>query len=121
MAKKTIGDCVSEVRSLLQDTVDPYRYPTADLYALFTNATYEIKRLRPDFYIGAYGQDLPIYTESDSATEVPFAMICFQPVVHFITGTAELRDDEFTVDNRAGVLLQAFTRQLTATLSARTG
>jgi len=113
MAKKTIGDCVSEARVILQDTVTPYRYSDDELLSYFNNALYELKRLRPDLYIGSFGSDLLIYTTSDLSTEVPFASIAFQPVLLYMAGFAELRDDEFTVDQRAGTLLRAFTGQLT--------
>jgi hypothetical protein len=113
MAKKTIGDCLGEVRVLLQDTYTPYRYSDEELIAIFNNALHELKRLRPDLYVGSFGTDITIYTTSDTALEVPFAAIAFQAVVLYITGFAELRDDEFTVDQRAGTLLRAFTGQLT--------
>lgn len=114
MAKKTLGDCIDEARTILQDKVEPYRYSDAELASIFTNACYEIKRLRPDAYIGGYGVDLTIYTDGDLALEVPFPSTMFQPVVLFMAGFAELRDDEFTVDNRAGTLLRSFAGQLVA-------
>jgi hypothetical protein len=113
VAKKTLGDCIGDARAILQDTESgSYRYSDDELVSLFNNALYELKRVRPDLYIGGYGSDLTTYTPSDFSTAVPFSMLVFQPVVLFIAGMAELRDDEFTVDNRAGILLRAFTTQL---------
>ena len=114
MAKKTIGDCIGEARVLLQDNYTPYRYSDDELIDAFNNALYEIKRLRPDAYLGGYGTDLTIYTTADTATEVPFPAIFFQPTVLYITGYAELRDDEFTIDQRAAILLRSFAGQLVA-------
>ncbi|MDX1297291.1 MAG: hypothetical protein R3260_03485 [Pseudomonas sp.] len=118
MAKKTIGDCIGDARTILQDKSTPYRYTDDELYSAFNNGLNELKRLRPDAFVGSYGTDLTIYTSSDSATELPVAMIFFQPLVYFVTGFAELRDDEFAVEGRAAILLRSFSAQLTSVAGA---
>ena len=112
MAKRTVKNCIDQVRNILQDEIDPYRYATSQLLEYFNNGQYELKRIRPDVWLGGYGVDLTLYTESDYDTEIPFASTFFQPMVLFIAGYAELRDDEFTTDARAATLLTAFSRQL---------
>ena len=119
MAKRTIADVFDQVRYMLQDRVVPYRYPDADLIDHFNSSLYELKRVRPDAYIGAYGVDLSLYTTADMAVEVPFSSIFFQPVVLFVTGYAELRDDEFAVDGRAVGLIGAFSAMLGPPSSGR--
>ena len=117
MAKRTISELLSQVRYILQDTVaTSYRYPDADLLAHFNSAIYELKRLRPDVWLGLYGEDLPMYSTAYdlTTTEIPFPSIFFQPVVLFVAGYAELRDDEFTVDNRAVGLVRSFSQQISA-------
>jgi hypothetical protein len=120
MAKRTISDCIGRARALLQDTLEnAHRYSDADLLAYFNDALYELKRIRPDAWIGQYGEDLTLYASSDLTTEVPFPSTYFAPVVYYIVGMAELRDDEFAVDGRAATLLSTFERQLALPTATR--
>jgi hypothetical protein len=116
MAKRTINDVIDQARIILQDKVTPYRYSDEELVSFFNNALYELKRLRPDAWLGSLGKDLDLYAPiaTDLAKEVPFSSIFFQPVVAYVAGYAELRDDEFVVDNRAGLLMSSFTRAISA-------
>jgi hypothetical protein len=114
MAKRTINDVLEQSRILLQDEVEPYRYKDAQLLDFFNSSLYELKRLRPDAWLGQYNTDLKLYTISDLNTEIPFGSIYFQPVVMYVTGYAELRDDEFAIDGRSATLLTAFARQISA-------
>jgi len=115
MAKRTLGQLVTEARKVLSDTVVPYRYTESAMYDYINNLQYEIKRIRPDCYIGNYNSDLPIYTETDSAVEIPFPSILFQAAVWYIAGSAELRDDEHTVEGRATSMISVFNNTLTTT------
>jgi len=111
MAKRTVGDVIKRSRDILQDTVsEEYRYTDDSLVGIFNDSIAEIKRLRPDAFI--YGEDLPSFTASEFASDFPLAEIFFQPAVYFIAGQAELRDDEFTVENRAMTLLSQFSNML---------
>ena len=112
---KTINDAISEARVFLQDTVEPYRYPTEQLLAYLNNGLYELKRIRPDAWIFSLSGDLPSYQNksADLAQPFPVDMIFFNPMVLLIVGMAEMRDDEFTQDSRAGILLQSFVSNLT--------
>lgn len=112
---RTANDAITESRFILQDTVEPYRYPTADLIRYLNNGLYALKRLRPDAFLGYYNRDLPQFSDTpvSLAEKLPFATIFFDPIVMYMSGFAELRDDEFTVDQRAGILLQSFAAQLT--------
>jgi hypothetical protein len=112
MAKRTINDCFTHVREILQDQVEPYRYPDSDLIRSLNSALYELKRIRPDVWLGTYGTDLTLYTISDLALEIPFDSVFFQPVVYYIAGSLELRDDEFAIDGRAVTLVRSFTAQV---------
>jgi hypothetical protein len=112
MAKRSIGNVISEARVILQDKIAPYRYTDTELVNIFNNALYEMKRLRPDAWLGSYGAEIPLYDETQFATEIPFPSIMFQATVFFIVGYAELRDDEFSADSRAIALLGAFGRQI---------
>jgi hypothetical protein len=108
---KTVGDALTEARSILNDTAG-VRYTDGDMIAIFNTAIAQIKLLRPDLFI--FGEGLPSYTTSDLSEDFPIADTYFYSTVYFLAGTAELRDDEFTVDGRAATLLTAFKQNLTS-------
>ena len=112
---RTADDAITEARLVLQDTVVPYRYPTVDLIRYLNNGLYELKRLRPDIFLAYVGQPVPQYIDDpiSLAELIPVADIFYQPLVLFMAGYAELRDDEFTVDARASILLRSFATSLT--------
>jgi len=111
---KTVADLISEARSLLQDTDTPYRYSDSDLIAYLNTAMPEARRKRPDLFVTYWGGDSPSFTVADitAATDFPLDEMYYMPFVYFVVGMAELRDDEFAVDNRAVSLLNAFTGKL---------
>ena len=114
---KTIDDAIAEARAILQDTSPTgaeYRYSTPDLVSYLNNALLEMRKLRPDLFRTYYGADTPSYTESDLGGNVLFPVdnMFFPPAVFYMVGTAELRDDEFTVDSRAVTLMSQFTAKL---------
>lgn len=118
---KTIGDVITEARDILQDEQEPYRYTTDRLYAYLNRAFLEIKAIRPDAYWGRYvasqyppSYDIPEYAAGDEAELWPLSTILFAPTVEYVAGAAELKDDEFTNDSRAAILLTMFRNKLTA-------
>jgi hypothetical protein len=112
MALDTVADYVSEARVLLQDQVAPYRYPDSDLVSALNMGIMTARRLRPDLFIGV--TSLPSFSESDIASLTAFAMdVQYRvPFVYFITGHAQLRDEEDTQDARAAAFIGKFTTQL---------
>lgn len=110
---KTVGDAIAEARAILHDTTEQvYRYTTADLYAYLNNALLETRRVRPDLFRAYLGTDTPEFAPGDEGEAFPIDAMYFTPVVLYIAGTAELRDDEFTVDARAVTLMQQFAAKL---------
>jgi len=94
------------------------RYTDAQLVSDFNSAISMTKMLRPDVFI--LGEVLPEITVADlnqgPATDFPLPEIFYQSFVYYLAGNAELRDDEFAVDNRAMTLLAAYRRDLTGDL-----
>jgi hypothetical protein len=110
-ALSTVAEYVTAARTLLSDTVEPFRYSTADLVLGLSIALLEARRLRPDLFIGRY-DDIPSFTVSD-ATAVDFDEQYRMALVYYIIGHAQLRDAEDTQDARAAAFLNKFTSQLT--------
>lgn len=103
----SVQDYVADVRRILLDKVQPYRYPDDDVVQAFNIALNEAFRLRPDLFIGRKGRDVPQY-ENVSGEIVPIERP-FQ--LAFVYGTAAhvlLRDEEDVQDARANTFLEKF-------------
>jgi hypothetical protein len=120
----TVADYVADSRTLLQDTVQPYRYPDADLVEALNMAWLEAARLRPDLALDAKYQgslprrqaaptnDAPTFTTADMSVSAQVPQPYRQPFLYFMVGQAQLRDTEDTQDGRASAFLSKFVTQL---------
>lgn len=112
---KTYENSVDEAREILQDTVEPYRYSDASLLNILNRALQSIARIRPDAYWDTFsGSDIvvPEITSITLTDNFPLPMQFYAPVVNFIVAWAEVLDDEFTQDGRAGLLMQQFKMEV---------
>jgi len=116
---KSYQDVISEARVLLQDTdSDSYRNTETNLLAMLNRGLQALARIRPDACYDLYsanslevpelvesspGAGQTIYT-ADFGLEMQF----FNALVHYVTGMAEIVDDEYTEDGRAAMLLNQF-------------
>lgn len=108
----TPNDIIAAARDLLQDTLSGlYRYSDDSLIRALNLALPEARRIRPDLFFGTLDA-LPVVTALNLATPLTLADQYKMPFVLFVTGFAELRDDQFTNDGRAGTLLARFSTQL---------
>ena len=111
---KSIDQALVDARVILNDTTGE-RYTDDDLISDLNSAISMTKMLRPDAFI--LGEVLPEFTTADlglvTPTDFPLPEIFYQSFVYYLAGNAELRDDEFAVDNRAMTLLTAYRRNLT--------
>ena len=114
---KSIDDTLTDARVILNDAAGD-RYTDAQLVSDFNNAISQTKMLRPDVF--QLGEALPEIAVADlaqvPATDFPLPEIFYQSFVYYLAGNAELRDDEFAVDNRAMTLLSVYRRNLTGDL-----
>lgn len=112
---KTYQTAINEAREILQDTDEPYRYDDSILLNILNRALQELGRIRPDAFWTTFTTDdivVPEVTTLDLSTTYPLPMQFYLPVVSFIVAWAEVLDDEFTQDGRAGMLLQQFKTQV---------
>lgn len=114
---RTIGQCIAEARSILQDTATPFRYADADLYGLFTSAMADTRRLRPDLFIATLLDPYADFAPDDSGEAFPISEAYWTAIVNYLVGRAELRDDEANADSRAAALISAFKAALTTNLA----
>jgi hypothetical protein len=102
---------IEHARDVLQD-LDGDRYSDVSLIRCLSQGVQEVRRLRPDFFIGRYYEvsDGPISMEE----YINLPLFLFSPLMNYVVGMAEMRDDEFTTDSRAVTMLTMFRQQLGA-------
>lgn len=112
---ETVSDYISDARTLLQDTIQPYRYDDPSLLVAFNTTILEGRRLRPDLFIYRHGHDrVPSFNSNDNEVfhmEPPFRLaFVFGTVAH-----ALMRDQEDIEDVRATTFMSAFNSMLIGT------
>lgn len=116
---RTISQLIGEAQFILQDE-DADRYPLTRLLEITNRAMSEIQRVRPDAFFDTYDDTtddvtLVSYTLANYTSEnFPVPEMFYPAVVAYIAGAAELIDDEFSNDSRAGLLLTRFGTSLVA-------
>jgi hypothetical protein len=112
-ALETVAQYLSEARVLLQDTIEPYRYETAQLVDCLNVGILEARRLRADLFLPRFEIPWADPVTVDLTTiKVPLDPMYRSSLVYYIVGRAQLRDEESTTDQRASAFMGKFTSQL---------
>jgi len=108
-ALDTVGKITDYARVLLQDTLEPYRYPTIDLINALNVGLLDARRLRPDLFLYT-STDVPSYSATSEIVDIDqqYRMA----LVYFVAGHAQMRDEEDVTDTRAMLFTQKFTSML---------
>lgn len=112
---KTYQTAIDEAREILQDTVEEFRYSDGMLLNVLNRALQEIARIRPDAYWDTFSASdivVPEIETADLGDTFLLPMQFYSPIVSFIVAWAEIVDDEYTQDGRAGLLIQQFKAQV---------
>ena len=109
----TINDYIDEARVLQQDTVEEYRNAHAERLSYVNQGLQQMRRLRPDLFIG---RTTPNFQALDEA-EVALDELYRQTLLFYIVGMAQLRDEEDTTDARSAAFLNLFSSQLVGVLN----
>lgn len=107
----TVGAYISDARTLLQDTISPYRYDDPSLLVCLNSTLLEGRRLRADLFVYHGDGGVPSYTEVDDEEvniEAPFRLA----FVYGIVAHALMRDQEDIDDARASMFMSAFNSML---------
>jgi hypothetical protein len=110
----TVNDYVSDARTLLQDTLAPFRYADPDLVTALNVTLLEASRLRPDLFLGRTKQAnlLQGFTVTDNtntpSTQVDMELPFRLGIVHGVCAHALMRDQEDVQDARASAFLNIF-------------
>lgn len=82
----TVSDCLGVIRTLLQDFVEPYRYPNADVVAGLNFGLLDMKRVRPDLFIGIrYENQSRFIVAGDKTGGDPTQVAVFGPTIPAMT------------------------------------
>lgn len=136
MALQTVGGYVRDVRILLQDRIQPFRYSTKSIVRALNIILMEVRRLRPDLMSPQYLDAVPDYDwDNDLNTEpgtdnddddnpvwsewVPLEQQFRQAIVLGIAGYTMKRDQEDIEDERATGHIQSFENMLTEVKSSK--
>ena len=107
----TVDKFITQCRVLLQDQGSVVRYPDADLVQNLNNGITEMLKLRPDLFLGI--TPFPQFDgTTNTADVVPIDPMYRMPLVYYMCGMAQLRDDEEVQDQRAAAFLALFTTKL---------
>lgn len=106
---RTVQDVITKARIPLNDTAGD-RYLDIEMTGYVLDALHQARSVRPDLFVAAFTATVP--DELELTDPFPLPDQFFRAVVDFVSGSAELRDDEFAVDGRAMTLLQALNSKL---------
>lgn len=118
---RSYQELIGEARDLLQDSASPQRYLDQFLVDQLNRALQDLGRIRPDVFYDLFdANDLNIpdviisaspvagTTEVTWSDDVQIERQFYTPLVVYVVGSSEITDDEYTLDNRAGLLLNQF-------------
>lgn len=105
----TVENYVDAARVLLQDTVEEFRYPDADLLLALNLSVIEARRIRPDLFFGTTAPSFSAVNSDAVSVDQQYRTA----ILYYIVGWAQLRDEEDTQDARAVGFLNRFTSLLT--------
>lgn len=109
----TITDYIADARTLLQDTIPPYRYQDSELVVAMNVALLEGRRLRPDLFVFSRHASggVPSFQANDGTNldiEEPFRLaFLYGMCAHALT-----RDQEDIQDERAASFMHNFSNIL---------
>lgn len=112
-----ISDAILQARQLVQDTrTASLRHSDEKLIGYFNSAMSDVRKLRPDLFLGTSSAslwtDIPFFTVSNLPDDFPLDTQYFSPVVDYVAGMVGMEDDEYSNDGRAVGLQNRFAMKL---------
>lgn len=119
----TYQDLLDEARGFVNDAVSPYRDADATYIRHINRGLQEIGRIRPDAMFSLFSANalnVPVVIASGSpagnevliSAEFQLDMQFFPPLVSYVVGMIEIKEDEYSEDSRAVALITAFRNSL---------
>ncbi len=110
-ALDTVADYISDARTLLQDTIAPYRYDDPSLLVGLNVALLEARRVRADLFVFREHDKVPHFDTVNTKPvhfEHPFRLA----LVYGLCGHALARDQEDVQDARSASFMRIFYEML---------
>jgi hypothetical protein len=117
-AYDTVTDYIEDARTLLLDTVAPYRYDDPSLLVAFNATLLEGRRLRPDIFVYATKSGSVPSFDTNADQQINIEEQFRLAFVYGLIGHALARDQEDVQDGRASAFLKLFSDTL---IGVRTG
>ncbi len=111
---ESVEGYVQNVRTLILDRVQPYRYSDTSILVALNLALLEGRRLRADLFVCRYGNKVPQF-DAVSGETVPIEPQFRLAFVYGIAGQVLLRDEEDVQDARANTFMARFHDMLVGT------
>lgn len=105
---RTFQQVIDRARIPLNDA-DKVRYTDADLLGYANDAVLLLRQKRPDLFFGSWTIPAGEYA---IGANLPVEDTYFPAVADYITGRAESRDDEESMQTRAAAFMQLFGSNL---------
>jgi hypothetical protein len=109
---ETVSDYITDARTLLLDTISPFRYDDKSLLIALNLALMEGRRVRPDLFVYKHGNRVPHY-DSVSGAVVPIEPQFRKAFVYGLASHALARDQEDVQDQRSNAFMQVMMSILT--------
>jgi hypothetical protein len=110
----TVADILWQVRVLLQDTdlsSGAYRYADGEIVTNINQGMGDLFRIRPDLFL-EQGFVVPIFNALSLNQLIGLETQYISPLIFYVVGLTQARDDEQTQDVRAGVFFKTFQQQV---------
>ena len=112
----TIGGLLTDARNVLNDTIQvsgAFRYSDQELINAFNDGMQMARAKRPDAFLDmGLRTPVPQYQTTDTNTAFPLDTTYYPALLFYVVGRTELKEDTFTDDNRAVVLMNKFVSLL---------
>lgn len=110
----TYGQLILQVRAIVQDQAQPFRYQDNELYFNLTEALADARRMRPDLFLFMGLDTAPLLVTSAAAnTQFPIPWQYVPAFIDYVISRAESRDDTYTDDSRAAAFAARFIQRMT--------
>ena len=109
-----VAGLLNQVRILLQDTdlsSGGYRYSTASLVVALNQAIMDMFRIRPDLFL-ENDYTMPYFGVGNMEVLVGVEAQYIPPLIYYVTGLVQARDDEQNQDARAMGFLKIFQQTI---------
>lgn len=109
-----VGNILGQVRTLIQDVDNSsgqYRYSTDSIVTALNQGVMEMFRIRPDLFLEV-DYVVPTFSVGGLDVDIGIEAQYVPPLIYYVVGLVQVRDDEQTQDTRAATFLKVFQQAI---------